>query len=124
MDGTDWMQQSRDYKADLELNGLGHTQARTHTDDGPDMTFSADTNQDKDPFCLSKGPPRRPLERLTSRHREQPRPSSDDAVHDHRRDDQRSYHRFRKLDDRFGRNQQYDDCAKRLLPPLQVVEES
>lgn len=41
---------------DLELNGLGHTQARTHTDDGPDMTFSADTNQDKDPFCLSKGP--------------------------------------------------------------------
>ena len=56
MDGTDWMQQSSDYKADLELNGLGHTQARTHTDDGPDMTFSADTNQDKDPFCLSKGP--------------------------------------------------------------------
>ncbi|KAF3598321.1 hypothetical protein F2Q69_00035190 [Brassica cretica] len=68
--------------------------------------------------------PRRPLERLTSRHREQSRPSRDDAVHDHRRDDQRSYHRSRKLDDRFSRNQQYDDCEKRLLPALQVVEES
>ncbi|KAF3529873.1 hypothetical protein DY000_02040081 [Brassica cretica] len=56
MDGTEWMQQSSNYEADLELNGLGDTQTRTQTDDGPDMTFSAETNQDKDPFCLSKGP--------------------------------------------------------------------
>ena len=50
------MQQSSDCEADLELNGLGDTQTRTQTDDGPDMTFSAKTNQDKDLLCLSKGP--------------------------------------------------------------------
>ena len=56
MDGTEWMQQSSDCEADLELNGLGDTQTRAQIDDGPDMTFSAKTNQDTDPLCLSKGP--------------------------------------------------------------------
>ncbi|KAL0795975.1 hypothetical protein Bca101_067352 [Brassica carinata] len=68
--------------------------------------------------------PRRPLERLTSRHREKPRPSRDEADHEHWRDDQRSYHRSRKFEDLFSRNQHYDDCEKRLLPSLQTMEES
>ncbi|KAF2610340.1 hypothetical protein F2Q70_00011059 [Brassica cretica] len=46
------MQQSSDYEADLELNGLGGTQTRTQTEDGPDMTSSAQ----KDPFSFSNGP--------------------------------------------------------------------
>ena len=54
MDGTEWIQQSSDCEADLELNGLGDTQTRTQTDDGPDMTFSAKNNQEKYPLCLLK----------------------------------------------------------------------
>lgn len=46
------MQQSSDYEADLELNGLGDTQTRTQTEDGPDMTSSAQ----KDPLSFSNGP--------------------------------------------------------------------
>ena len=56
MNGTEWMQQSSDCEADLELNGLGDTQTRTQTDDEPNMNFSAKTNQGIDPLCLSKGP--------------------------------------------------------------------
>ncbi|KAF2558671.1 hypothetical protein F2Q68_00016247 [Brassica cretica] len=54
MYGTEWVQQSSDCEADLKLNGLGDTQTPTQTDDGPDMTFSAETNQDKNPLCLSR----------------------------------------------------------------------
>ncbi|KAF3600003.1 hypothetical protein F2Q69_00035463 [Brassica cretica] len=53
LDGTEWMQQSSNYEADLELNGLGDTQTRTQTDDGPDMTFSAETKTRIHSACLS-----------------------------------------------------------------------